>query len=174
MFYTYSHSAPNGNIFYIGKGKADRAFSFSDRSHDWKRAVKKYQGVSINILSYWDTEEEAFEHEKFLIDCFQGLNYLLVNKTKGGKGVFGYTQTEELKQKKSELMTGFKYKQVVCPHCQTKGGETSMKRWHFKNCTGAKNFKARVSVNGRRVFLGNYASKADVALVVEKYFKEQT
>ena len=46
MFYTYSHSAPNGKVFYIGKGKGDRAFSFNDRSNDWKRAIKKNNGVS--------------------------------------------------------------------------------------------------------------------------------
>lgn len=172
MFYTYSHSAPNGKVFYIGKGNGDRAFSFSDRSHDWKRAVKKHHGVSVEVLSYWNTEEEAFEHEKFLINCFNDLKFELVNKTQGGKGVFGYKQTEESKQHKSKLLTGFKHKQITCPHCQTTGGETSMKRWHFEKCTGAKKFKARVTVEGKRIFLGNYESKEAAEKSAQQYLKD--
>lgn len=170
MYYTYSHSAPNGKIFYIGKGVDDRAFSFSDRSHQWKRAVKQSGGVSIKILAYWETEQEAFEHEKFLIACFDDLEYAIVNKTKGGKGVFGYKQSEELKQHKSKLMTGLKHKTVTCPNCGTSGGETSMKRWHFDNCTGKrKEFKSRATVNGVRVWLGYYSTKEEADKVAREY-----
>ena len=88
VFYTYAHYAPNGKIFYIGKGIKDRAYSFSDRSDNWKRAVKDNKGLKIEILAHWDTEQEAFEHEKVLIDCFADMMHPLVNKTKGGKGAY--------------------------------------------------------------------------------------
>jgi hypothetical protein len=173
MFYTYSHSAPNGKVFYIGKGINDRAFSFNDRSHDWKRAVKLNEGVSIKVLAYWNTEEEAFEHEKFLISCFEDLNYALVNKTKGGKGVYGYKQSEDLKNYKSKLLTGYKHKKITCPHCNTEGGQTSMKRWHFDKCTGVKPFKARTTTNGVRVWLGNYSTKEEADKVIKDYKEKQ-
>ena len=169
MYYTYSHSAPNGKIFYIGKGKGDRAYSFSDRSHDWKRAVKANEGISIKILAYWETEQEAFEHEKFLVACFDDLDYAIVNKTKGGKGVYGYKQPDELKKHKSQLMTGYKHDKVTCPHCNTTGGKTTMNRWHFDKCTGAKKFSSRTTINGVRIWLGNYATKEEADKVAKEY-----
>lgn len=161
-YYTYAHSAPSGKIFYIGKGVNDRAFSFSDRSFDWKRAVKENGGVQVEILAYWDTEEEAFEHEKVLIDCFSDMKYKLVNKTKGGKGVYGAVLSAERKQYLKQKLTGYKHKNVTCPKCGTSGGNTTMKRWHFDNCTGKKNtFKARVSYNNERIYLGKFATKEE-------------
>jgi hypothetical protein len=173
MYYTYSHSAPNGKVFYIGKGKGDRAYSFNDRSHDWKRAIKQNNGVSVKILAYWNTEKEAFEHEEFLIACFNDLSYALVNKTKGGKGFYGYKKTEEQNKHISKLLTGYKHKKITCPHCNTEGGETSMKRWHFDKCTGAKKFKARTTINGVRVWLGQYATKEEADKVIKDYKEKQ-
>jgi hypothetical protein len=160
-FYTYAHSSPQGKIFYIGKGMNDRAFAFSDRSHDWKRAVIHHSGVAVKILAHWDTEEEAFEHEKVLIECFKDMNYTLVNLTGGGKGPYGFKQSEETKRKKSLANRGFKHEIITCPKCQKVGGKTSMKRWHFENCTGDKQFKARITIDGKRIFLGNFESKKD-------------
>jgi hypothetical protein len=162
MHYTYAHLTPEGKIFYIGKGVGDRAYSFSDRSHDWRRAVKQNQGVRIEILANWDTEEEAFDHERLLIDCFVDMKYKLVNKAKGGKGAYGVVCSEEKKQYLRKKLTGIKHDIVTCPRCGTTGGETSIRRWHFDNCTGAKGkFKARVSYNNKRIFLGNFATQQE-------------
>jgi len=162
MYYTYAHLTPKGKIFYIGKGVGDRAYSFSDRSHDWRRAVKQNQGVQIQILANWDTEEEAFDHERLLIDCFIGMKYKLVNKAKGGRGAYGVVFSEERKQYLSKKLTGIKHDTVTCPHCQTVGGITTMNRWHFDNCTGKKGkFKARVSYNGKRKHLGYFLTQQE-------------
>lgn len=173
MYYTYCHSSPKGEVFYIGKGINDRAYSFRDRSHDWKRAIKHHGGVQIKILAYWDTEEEAFNHEELLIDCFTDMKFNLVNKTKGGLGVYGYKQSEELKKLKSLQMTGYKHKEVVCPKCNTKGGITSMKRWHFDNCTGAKAHRARVTVDGKRIDLGRFETKEQATIAQDSFLKAQ-
>jgi group I intron endonuclease len=106
MHYTYAHSAPNGKVFYIGKGVDSRAFAFSDRSDDWKRAVMHHGGVSIQKLAYWKTEKEAFDHEKFLISCFKDMGIKLVNMTNGGEGSAGYRWTDE--QKSAFDMSGEK------------------------------------------------------------------
>lgn len=82
------------------------------------------------------------------------------------KANIGKKQSEESKMKKSLACTGYKHIQVTCPHCNTVGGETSMKRWHFDNCTGAKKFRARVTINGKRIHLGRFATKADADAAV--------
>ena len=167
MHYTYAHSAPNGKVFYIGKGVDSRAFAFSDRSDDWKRAVMHHGGVSIEKLAYWETEKEAFDHEKFLIWCFSDMKNSLVNLTGGGKGPYGMKQSEESKIKKSLKMVGYVHKKVTCPHCGKIGGETTMKRWHFDKCTGLKDFRARISVDGKRVHLGRFATKEQANMAVK-------
>ena len=78
----------------------------------------------------------------------------------------GKQQTEESKMKKSLACKGYKHIQVTCPHCNTVGGETSMKRWHFDNCTGAKKFRARVTIDGKRIHLRRFATKADADAAV--------
>jgi len=166
-FYTYAHSSPKGKIFYIGKGIDDRAYSFSDRSVDWKRAVKYHNGLNIQILAYWDTEKEAFEHEKVLIDSFVYMGYPLVNLTKGGKGPYGIVFTEKRKQYLRTKLTGLKHEKITCPKCKKTGGVTSMKRWHFDKCTGNKQFKARTTINGKRIYLGYFETKDQVDAAIQ-------
>lgn len=45
-------------------------------------------------------------------------------------------RTEEEKKKISASLKGrlSPKREVVCPHCQKRGGENIMKRWHFDNC----------------------------------------
>jgi hypothetical protein len=174
MFYTYTHSTPHGKVFYVGKGTKERAFSKSDRSVAWRSVVDKFGGYGACIAAQWDTEAEAFAHEKFLISCFKDLQHPLVNVTSGGRGPNDYCFSEEVRLKKSLKQKGYKHKTVVCTECGTSGGETSMKRWHFENCTGAKNFKARVTVGKKRIFIGNYESKEAAGHAIAKYMKEKT
>ena len=169
IYYTYIHANPNGVVFYVGKGSGRRVYSMKDRSWEWYEEMQKHDGILMKIIRKFDTEQEAYDHEQELIKDYkaQGLN--LVNKRDGGPGPTGYIVTEERKQHLHNILTGYKHKQVICPHCNTSGGETSMKRWHFDKCTGAKIFKARVYINGKRKFLGNYATKEEVQMVKNKY-----
>ena len=166
-YYTYAHSAPSGKIFYIGKGTNDRAYSFSDRSQDWKRAFKENKGVQVEILANWNTEEEAYSHEKLLVECFKDMKYKLVNKTNGGKGAYGMIVSEETKKKRAEKLIGFKHNLITCPKCQKTGGQTSMKRWHFDKCTGNKPYKARTTINGKRIYLGYFETKEQVDMAIK-------
>jgi hypothetical protein len=166
MFYTYAHYTPKGEIFYIGKGTEDRAFSKKDRSYKWKEVVKKARGITIEILADWNTEEEAYSHEELLIDCFTSMGAKLVNQTIGGKSVKGYMQSPEQRAKVTEKLTGYVHKKITCPHCNTIGGATTMKRWHFDKCTGGKKIKARATIDGQRVYLGMFLTQkeADIAI----------
>jgi len=106
MFLTYAHYTPQGRLFYIGKGSNEkRAHYFSSRNNYWHKIVAKYGKPNVQILANWNTEQEAFEHEKVLISCFRGMGYELANLTDGGDGTSGYKQTEEHKEKtrKSKL-----------------------------------------------------------------------
>jgi hypothetical protein len=171
IYYTYTHSTPSGEIFYIGKGHDNRAFSYRDRGWAWKEAVAKAKGILIKIESEWSTEQEAFEHEIFLIKHHKELGAKLVNLTEGGSGPLGFKQSEKTRALIKEKMTGYVHKEITCPHCNTTGGETTMKRWHFDNCTGAKIFKARTTIFGKRIFLGNYATK-EISTKIAKEFYE--
>lgn len=101
MFYTYAHIKPDGSIFYIGKGLGDRAWSKDNRNIHWKRTVSKY-GYSVKLMAYWDTEDNAFDHEKRLIKYLRSTGVKLVNMTNGGEGSGGYKWTEEQKRKYKE------------------------------------------------------------------------
>jgi len=158
-FYTYAHSSPEGKVFYIDKGTDLRAFAFSDRSQIWKRAVIHNKGLKIDVLAEWEKEEDAFEHERFLIQCFKDMNYSLVNLTGGGRGPYQMAHSEKSKQLLSKKNTGFVHKKVTCPVCGKTGGETSMKRWHFDKCSGTHQFRARITVDGKRIHIGAYSTK---------------
>lgn len=83
--YTYLHTRNDtGAVFYIGKGSGSRAHA-EGRNEHWNRVVAKY-GYTVHILAKWETEKEAFEHEKFLILCFKDLGAPLTNMTDGGDG----------------------------------------------------------------------------------------
>jgi hypothetical protein len=98
MFATYAHCKPDGTIFYIGKGSIKRAYSASCRNVIWQRIVKKHGGFEVKILAKWKTEEDAFDHEKLLIDCFRSMNIFLANISDGGLGSTGFRHTEEFKK----------------------------------------------------------------------------
>lgn len=104
MFYTYAHIRKDtGQIFYIGKGSGRRMYRKDARNAHWHNVVKK-SGYEPILLSEWQTEQEAYAHEKFLIECF---SKSLVNQSQGGDGnnaqgglsFAGKKHTEQAKQK---------------------------------------------------------------------------
>lgn len=110
MFYTYAHyKAGTGEIFYIGKGKGKRyTYKYARKNPHWQNVVNKY-GFTSEILAHWDTEEEAFEHEKLLISCFRDMGVKLTNLTDGGDGCAGLVFTELHKARLSASKMGKKH-----------------------------------------------------------------
>lgn len=170
MYYTYTYAKLDGTVFYVGKGKGGRAFSSSDRPHYFLEYAHDQGGMIVRIVRRFETEAEAFAHEEELIRSYREQGVFLLNRTNGGRGVYGYVQPEALRALRSQKMTGYRYKKVQCPHCGFIGGETSTKRWHFDKCRGLKIHKARVTVNGKRKFLGNYPTKEDAKRAAEAYY----
>ena len=171
-YYTYTHATPDGDIFYVGKGTGHRAYSSGKRPIIWKIKVENCGGINIKIVECFNRESDAFEHEKSLIAYYTKLGCNLINQTLGGAGTLGYCLSEDARNHKRTLMTGYKHKEITCPNCHTKGGETSMKRWHFDKCRGAKLYKSRATVNGKRIFLGNYATPDEALQVKQKFLAE--
>ena len=106
MFYTYAHYKSDNSVFYIGKGQRNRAFDKISRSKKWKEFVAKEGDYKVEILAQWPTEQEAFEHEIFLIDCFKQMGASLVNVSKGGYGASGYRHTAEYLEHMKSIMSG--------------------------------------------------------------------
>jgi len=100
VFCTYAHYTPQGTLFYIGKGSNERRPHYlKGRNNYWNKVVAKHGKPKVEVLARWQTETEAFEHEKLLISCFRDLGFKLCNLTDGGDGTSGYKQTEEHRQK---------------------------------------------------------------------------
>jgi hypothetical protein len=106
VFFTYAHYKPEGGLFYIGKGKRRRAYAMDGRNSHWQNIVNKYGRPTVKLLARWDTEQEAFDHEKLLISCFKDMGFVLANKTDGGEGSSGYKHTEESRMKNSLAKIG--------------------------------------------------------------------
>jgi hypothetical protein len=104
MHYTYAHHKPDGTIFYIGKGSGNRAYVTYNRTIFWKRIVEKYKGFVVSILAEWKTAEEAYQHEKVLIDAFRGMGHKLANIANGGLGGFGIKKSQKEKNNLSIRM----------------------------------------------------------------------
>jgi hypothetical protein len=82
-YYTYLWLRENGSPYYAGKGRGSRGFE-SD-GHRVKRPPTRDR----IIIQYWDSEEEAFEAEVFLIDYYGRKDLgtgCLTNLTAGGIG----------------------------------------------------------------------------------------
>jgi len=101
-FYTYAHyTADTNELFYIGKGTRTRFKQVCNRNKWWHNKVSKHGFVS-KILAWWDTESEALDHEKVLIDCMEDMGVVLVNIQKArGKESGGWKQSIEQRKEKS-------------------------------------------------------------------------
>lgn len=102
-FYTYAYLRVNRTPYYIGKGCNGRAY----KDHGYIPVPKdksKIIFLKVNL-----TEEDAFQHEEYMIAVFGRKDLgtgILLNRTNGGEGSSGYIATEETKQKISDAMKG--------------------------------------------------------------------
>jgi len=69
QFYTYIHLNPETfEIFYVGKGIANRAYSKTKRNTEWKKYIESLQiDFKVLIVSDNQSSEEAEELEQMLI-----------------------------------------------------------------------------------------------------------
>lgn len=113
MFYVYAHTRKtDGAVFYIGKGSGSRAFVKKGRNRMWQSVYKKH-GANVVILSRWETEDDAFDEERRLIQSI-GIDNLC-NMSFGGKGASGveFSSSRKHKAKKHLLVVGKPYRDMA-------------------------------------------------------------
>ena len=59
--------------------------------------ANKY-GYEVQILAYWKTNKEAFDHEMLLISCMKDMGIELTNLTDGGEGLSDHKFSESHKK----------------------------------------------------------------------------
>lgn len=103
VFYVYLHKKPGTNdVFYVGKGKKNRAYVTKSRNTHWSNVVNKYNGFDVEIIKSGMTEKEAFEFEKKTIQEL-GIEKL-TNQTLGGISTTGMVHSDETRKLQSEIM----------------------------------------------------------------------
>ena len=110
MFYVYIHrKKSNGEIFYVGKGKGDRAWKRDRNNQIWRRIADKH-GYTVELVAENLQEHAAFSMERELIALYGRMNAVragtLANLTDGGEGSSGATRSIETKKKIAEFNTG--------------------------------------------------------------------
>ena len=64
-YYVYLHRTLEGSLFYVGKGRGERAYTKTSRSKKWKEVAS--QGFSVEIYKSGLTEKQALSLEKLMI-----------------------------------------------------------------------------------------------------------
>lgn len=78
-FYVYEHYIDN-KIFYVGKGKGQRAYEFRDRGSAWMNRVKGRESeIKVKIVAYFEKEEDAYFYEENKIKYYCVQNEKLEN-----------------------------------------------------------------------------------------------
>lgn len=198
MFYTYAHYKPDNTLFYIGKGKRRRALSKESRNPYYKNIVEKYGSPKIEMLAKWENEQDALDHEMFLISTFKQMGFNLANLSNGGTGTSGFKFNDEQKKrlsdahlgqvawnkglkgvltawnkglKASENLRKASSKKITCS-CGKIGVIGAMTRWHMDNCGFTLPHSARVTVDGVRFQIGRFKTKEEATAFQDQYYKQ--
>lgn len=106
-FYTYAYLREDRTPYYIGKGSAKRLYKRG------KNDIKPPKDKSkIIFLKQNLTEEESFNHEKYMIAVFGRKDLgtgILHNRTDGGEGCSGMICSEDVKLKIKNSNLGKKH-----------------------------------------------------------------
>ena len=129
QFYVYVHFRLDRNTpFYVGKGKALRAWSRKDRNEHWRRVVTLH-GYYVCIYQSGLDEPTAFFVERDLIATLRGIHgKSLCNVADGGEGCARASQTADKKKQIQDLYAD----QGRLPH--RRGVEHPLHVWLCRYC----------------------------------------
>lgn len=142
MFYVYEHyKADTNEIFYVGKGKGDRAYS-KNRYYNkhWMRVVNKH-GIVVKIIAIFERECDAFTFEVQLISLHGRKNIgtgPLINKTPGGTGGDTMTGKKHTKKTRKKMSVGAKNRPPASKETRLKLSKANA---GTKNCMYGKTHK---------------------------------
>lgn len=112
VYYVYLHTDDRGVVFYVGKGKDNRAHSCNNRSKWWKTYVKNHCSANrphVTIVKDNLTEQQSFQLEVETILNYGRLDLgtgTLINLTCGGDGSSGHKKSQATKDKIRAANTG--------------------------------------------------------------------
>jgi hypothetical protein len=103
-FYVYEHwRLDRDECFYVGKGRAGRAYMMSIRNRHHKAIVAKLSrigsAVEVRMVATGLSEEDSFKLENERIVFWREAGADLTNMTDGGEGVSGLKMSDEAKAK---------------------------------------------------------------------------
>ncbi len=76
----YCHRLPDGTIFYVGMGKANRPFDPSNRNSIWHETVAMAGHIDVEIIGWYDSRLEAeIAERKAIINCQPSANLTLIS-----------------------------------------------------------------------------------------------
>jgi hypothetical protein len=173
-FYVYVHRrATTGEIFYVGKGRGNRAYQ-KDRGRHWQAIAQKH-GRTVEIVASGLQEWYALELETDLIALY-GRSDLglgpLANYTDGGDGASGAVRSDEFKARNVTFHTGRKRSEETCKNIsESLRGKTHSEESRLKMSkaqTGRKHSettKQKISVSGRKRDSSAFGHRPKVAVV---------
>ena len=104
----YTHSKPDGSIFYVGMGLPGRPYNTISRNDQWLDTAKCAGGFKAHIVEEFIPKDEAHELEELLIAELRERGANLCNLTNGGMGTTGYKPCKEAVRLRAEKMKGIK------------------------------------------------------------------
>jgi hypothetical protein len=105
-FYVYLHRRKSdGAIFYVGKGRGNRAWVETGRNQHWQNVANKH-GCDVSIYRDKLAEACAFSIERILIASIGRDN--LCNLTDGGEGASGFVRPREVVERMAAMHRGMK------------------------------------------------------------------
>lgn len=110
-YYVYEHwRLDRDECFYVGKGKAGRAFSSKNRNRHHKAICAKLSregfSMEVRMVATGLCEKEAFALEVERISFWRSAGVDLVNVTNGGEGTSGMRHTDDVKRHLSAMNKG--------------------------------------------------------------------
>jgi predicted GIY-YIG superfamily endonuclease len=163
-----------------GGGKPPVRFNNKDRlgKSAWNKGTK-------GLMTAWNKGIKYTEEQK--VNIFKLSEYMkdkphgMLGKTQSIEAIesirqkkSGKKQTLETIEKRRKTMIGYVYKKTTCPKCNKSISINMVKRFHFDNCKGINPVKARTTVNGKRIFIGTFATKELANVAIENYKKENS
>jgi hypothetical protein len=110
-YYVYEHwRLDRDECFYVGKGKAGRAYSMKSRNRHHQAICSKLNrtgsAMEVRIVASGLEEAAALELECERIAFWRNSGCDLTNLTNGGEGISGFKHSDETRQKLSNLNKG--------------------------------------------------------------------
>jgi hypothetical protein len=82
-YYVYTHQDSDGNVFYVGKGTARRAWD-TNRTKVWKNKINQIGTYEVSVPYDKLTEDEAYDCEALLIELY-GIDNLVNTRKESPK-----------------------------------------------------------------------------------------